>query len=160
MPPNRAIDHQIALDYIRHLTQSESLDSPETRKAFCDRTGVHPKLLYYNPHVKSIAALFSTGSNLERLSQMTLFEYMQYHFYYVHQGYRYGAPSLQQRWLGHDIIKSPFDCWVYQEIIYETRPDVILELGVMFGGATHFFASILDLIGHGTVLGVDVTLSK
>ncbi len=30
------------------------------------------------------------------------------------------------------------DCWVYQEIIWETRPDFVVELGVMIGGATHF----------------------
>ena len=85
---------------------------------------------------------------MERLGDMTLRDYMMYHYYYLHQGYRYGARRHQQRWLGHDIIKTPQDCWVYQEIIFETKPDVIIELGVMFGGATHFFASILDLDGR------------
>jgi cephalosporin hydroxylase len=49
---------------------------------------------------------------------------------------------------------------VYQEIIHRVRPDVILEIGVMFGGASHFFASMLDLVGHGQVLGVDISLAK
>ena len=156
----RALDHQIALDYIQYLIRSDAMDSLETRRFFCNEHGVHPKLLHFNPHIKSISQLFSEHSNLERLSAMTLYEYMQYHFYYVHQGYRYGAARLQQRWLGHEIIKSPFDCWVYQEIIYETKPDIILELGVMFGGGSHFFASMLDLVGHGQLIGVDVNLSR
>jgi cephalosporin hydroxylase len=91
---------------------------------------------------------------------MTLRDYLRYHYYYIHQGYRYGAERLQQRWLGHDIIKTPMDCWVYQEIIWETKPDYVIELGVMFGGATHFYASILDLVGHGEVIGIDVSLAK
>jgi cephalosporin hydroxylase len=97
---------------------------------------------------------------MERLGDMTLRDYMKYHYYYIHQGYRYGAERQQQRWLGHDIIKTPWDCWCYQEIIWETRPDYVIELGVMFGGATHFYASILDLVGHGEVLGIDITLAK
>ena len=52
------------------------------------------------------------------------------------------------------------DCWVYQEIIWETHPDFVIELGVMFGGATHFYASMLDLVGHGEVIGIDVSLAK
>ena len=83
-----------------------------------------------------------------------------YHHHYVHQGYRYGQDDLQQRWLGKDILKSPFDCWIYQEIIWRTKPDWIIELGVMFGGASHFFASICDLTGHGQVLGIDISLAK
>jgi cephalosporin hydroxylase len=157
----RALDQQIALDYVKFLSEGEQADTPEARKAFSEKSGVDPMLLYYNPHIRAISSLFSQRSSLERLQDMTLYDYMQYHFFYVHQGYRYsGAKDLQQRWLGHDIIKLPSDCWVYQEIIYDTKPDVILELGVMFGGASHFFASILDLVGHGEVIGVDVTLDK
>jgi cephalosporin hydroxylase len=118
-------------------------------------------LLHHNPHIAAIEKLFQDQSSMERLGDMTLRQYMMYHYYYLHQGYRYGgAKRLQQRWMGHDIIKTPMDCWVYQEIIWETKPDVVIELGVMFGGATHFFASILDLVGHGEVLGIDISLAK
>lgn len=160
MRPEIALDREIALRYVRFLLDKGLDDGAEPRRLFCEEAGVHPKLLYYNPHVKAVAAMFGDQSSLERLMDMTLRDWMQYHYYYIHQGYRYGAEKLQQRWLGQDIIKSPMDCWVYQEIIHDTRPDIILELGVMFGGATRFFASICDLVGHGRVIGVDISLSK
>lgn len=149
------------MKYVTWLVEKRISDSPESQRMFCEEAGFHPKLLYSNPHVEAIGKLFQDQSSMERLGDMTLREYMRYHYYYIHQGYRFpGAEKLQQRWLGHDIIKTPWDCWVYQEIIWETRPDYVIELGVMFGGATHFYASILDLVGHGEVLGIDITLSK
>jgi cephalosporin hydroxylase len=154
------LDKEIALKYVTHLVERRLPDSADTRRDFCESAGFHPKLLYANPHIESIAKLFQQQSSFERLHDMTLREYLRYHYYYIHQGYRYGAQRLQQRWLGHDIIKTPMDCWVYQEIIWETRPDYVIELGVMFGGATHFYASILDLVGHGEVIGIDVSLAK
>jgi cephalosporin hydroxylase len=160
MKPEMALDRQIILDYLRFLLDRKQEDTPESRKRFCEEAKVHPKLLYYNPHMGEVSKLFTQQSNFERLQDMTLREYMRYHYYYVHRGVSYGAAEMQQTWLGHDIIKSPFDCWIYQELIYKVRPDVVLELGVMFGGASHFFASILDLVDHGIVLGIDITLAK
>lgn len=158
--PGPALDKEIAQKYLQHLVTHSVNDTPDSRKAFCDASGIHPKLLYSNPHIHAISKLYGDHSNIERLLDMTLRDYLYYHYYYIHQGYRYGASDLQQRWLGHDLIKTPFDCWIYQEIIWETKPDVVLEFGVMFGGASHFYASILDLVGHGEVIGVDISLAK
>jgi cephalosporin hydroxylase len=154
------LDKEIALKYVTWLVEKRIADLPETRRDFCAAAGFHPKLLHHNPHIAAIAKLFQDQSSIERLGDMSLRDYLMYHYYYIHQGYRYGAPRLQQRWLGHDLIKTPMDCWLYQEIIWETRPDYVIELGVMFGGATHFYASILDLVGHGEVIGIDVSLAK
>jgi cephalosporin hydroxylase len=104
--------------------------------------------------------MFSDRSNVERLMDMTVRDWLLYHQHYVHQAYRYGDKQMQQQWLGHDILKTPFDCWVYQELIHRVKPDFVIELGVMFGGALRFYASICDLIGHGTVLGIDISLAK
>lgn len=147
------------MKYVTWLVEKRIADSADTRIQFCEEAGYHPKLLYNNPHLGAIEKLFQDQSSMERLQDMTLREYMKYHYYYIHQGYRYGTGN-QQKWLGHDIIKTPWDCWSYQEIIWETRPDFVIELGVMFGGATHFYASLLDLVGHGEVLGIDITLEK
>ncbi len=154
------LDKEIAQSYVAHLVEHRIADSPETRREFCEKAGYHPQLLYSNPHIGAIGKLFEDRSNIERLDDLSLRDYLRYHYYYLHQGYRYGAPRLQQRWLGHDIIKTPWDCWVYQEIIWQTRPDVVIELGVMFGGSAHFYASILDLVGNGEVLGIDISLAK
>lgn len=61
-------------------------------------------------------------------------------------------------YLGIRSIKNPLDWWVYQEIAWETRPDVIVEIGVHCGGTTLALAHLCDAIGHGRVIGVDVTL--
>lgn len=62
-------------------------------------------------------------------------------------------------WLGIPIWKVPLDAWILQEIIFETRPDVLIETGTQFGGGTIFFASIFDLLGAGRVISVDINHS-
>ena len=100
------VDREIAVKYVTHLVEGRLSDSPEARRDFCERAGFHPKLLHANPHVEAIAKLFRDQSSIERLSDMTLREYLRYHYYYLHQGYLYGVPRLQQRWLGDDHIKT------------------------------------------------------
>jgi cephalosporin hydroxylase len=72
--------------------------------------------------------------------------------------YTYRAQSTWQdtRWLGAKVLKIPFDLWVYQEILFETKPDVIIETGTFDGGSTYFYASIFDLLGAGEVISIDV----
>lgn len=60
------------------------------------------------------------------------------------------------RWLGIPILKSPTDVWIYQEILYDLKPDVIVETGTFNGGSALFFASIFDLIGNGEIITVDI----
>lgn len=69
----------------------------------------------------------------------------------------YHSGALQQTyWLGVPILKSPLDCWVYQELLWEQRPDVIIETGTDRGGSALFFATLCDLMGHGSVVTIDV----
>jgi len=63
-------------------------------------------------------------------------------------------------WLGVPILKFPADMWIYQEIIYETKPDIIVEAGTYDGGSAYFLASICDLIGKGKVLTIDLNKSE
>lgn len=155
-----ATDHAIAKAYVAFLVARKRDDDDRARADFCVEAKVAPKLLYANPHVGHIASLFAKRTNMERVADMTVREYLRYHYYYVHQAYKYGIPEMQQAWRGHHIIKSPADCWVYQELLFETKPDIVLELGLMFGGASVFLADILRLMGHGEVLGIDITLKN
>jgi cephalosporin hydroxylase len=59
-------------------------------------------------------------------------------------------------WLGHRVQKFPADLIVYQEILAETRPDLLVETGTCNGGSALFIATVMDAIGHGTVLTIDV----
>lgn len=61
-------------------------------------------------------------------------------------------------WVGVQTKKTPFDLWIYQEIVYKTRPDIIIETGVYKGGSTLYLAQICDLIGTGHVVGIDIEL--
>ena len=68
----------------------------------------------------------------------------------------YGGALQQTYWLGVPILKSPLDCWIYQELIYDLRPDLIIETGTDLGGSALFLASICDLVGHGRVVSIDI----
>jgi cephalosporin hydroxylase len=60
------------------------------------------------------------------------------------------------RWLGVAAQKCPFDLFVYQELIFELRPDLIIECGTFDGGSAVFLASICELAGHGGVVTIDL----
>ena len=59
------------------------------------------------------------------------------------------------RYHGIPTMKNPLDFWIYQEIIWETRPDIIVEIGNLYGGSTLALAHICDALGAGRVVGVD-----
>lgn len=61
-------------------------------------------------------------------------------------------------WLGVPIIQLPADVMATQEVIWETKPDVIIETGVARGGSVLFMASLLELIGKGKVIGIDIDI--
>ncbi|HYI08045.1 MAG TPA: CmcI family methyltransferase [Thermoanaerobaculia bacterium] len=60
-------------------------------------------------------------------------------------------------YFGITTFKSPTDFWVYQELLFETRPDFIIEIGNFHGGSTLALAHLCDALGHGQVIGVDLT---
>ena len=71
--------------------------------------------------------------------------------------HKYGDSTYQNtRWLGVRAQKCPLDMWVFQEILFETRPDVLVEMGTFKGGSALYFASVFDLLGRGRVVTVDI----
>ena len=59
-------------------------------------------------------------------------------------------------WMGVPIIQYPTDMMAIQELIYDIKPDLIIETGIAFGGSLLFYASILETLQHGRVLGIDI----
>ena len=59
-------------------------------------------------------------------------------------------------WLGTQALKNPLDLWVYQEIMAETRPEVIVETGTWRGGSALYLASVCDLLGEGEIVSIDI----
>jgi len=68
--------------------------------------------------------------------------------------------SYEVTWLGISIIQLPEDILMVQELIWKNRPDVIVESGVAHGGALILYASLLELLGRGRVIGVDIEIRK
>ncbi len=56
---------------------------------------------------------------------------------------------------GIRTMKNPLELWVYQEILWESKPDFIIEIGNLYGGSTLALAHMCDLIGKGRILAVD-----
>jgi len=64
-------------------------------------------------------------------------------------------------WLGVPIIQYPQDIVLMQEILYEVKPDLIIETGVARSGSLIFYSSILSLIHKKyKVIGVDIDIRK
>jgi len=67
-------------------------------------------------------------------------------------------------WLGIPIIQIPQDIQAMQEIIWQTKPDLIIETGVAWGGSLVFSASMLALlesfgqIDNAEVVGIDIEI--
>lgn len=63
-------------------------------------------------------------------------------------------------WLGRPIIQLPQDILAMQEIVWQVKPDLIIETGIAHGGSLIFYASLLELLGRGKVLGIDIDIRK
>jgi cephalosporin hydroxylase len=62
-------------------------------------------------------------------------------------------------WLGVPVIQYPQDLVAMQEIIWRTKPDLIIETGVARGGSLVFYASMLKLLGGDrTAVGIDIDI--
>ncbi len=66
--------------------------------------------------------------------------------------------SYNFTWMGRPIIQYPQDMVIMQELIWDIKPDLIIETGIAHGGSLIFYASILELIGKGEVLGIDIDI--
>ncbi len=68
--------------------------------------------------------------------------------------------SYNFSWMGRPIIQYPQDMIAMQEIIWSLKPDIIIETGIAHGGSLIYYASILELIGKGEVLGIDIDIRQ
>ena len=73
--------------------------------------------------------------------------------------------SYNFSWLGRPIIQYPQDMVAMQELLWEVKPDLIIETGIAHGGSLIFYSSILELIAtctgqEGEILGIDVDIRE
>jgi cephalosporin hydroxylase len=59
-------------------------------------------------------------------------------------------------WMGVKCLKSPLDLWIYQEIIWEKKPQLIVETGTFSGGSALYMAHLMDIVDRGSIVSVDL----
>ncbi|MCK4269807.1 MAG: cephalosporin hydroxylase family protein [Methanogenium sp.] len=69
--------------------------------------------------------------------------------------------SYNFSWMGRPIIQYPQDIMAMQELIWQVKPDLIIETGIAHGGSLIFYASMLELLGgDGQVVGIDLDIRE
>jgi cephalosporin hydroxylase len=68
--------------------------------------------------------------------------------------------SYNFSWMGRPIVQYPQDMIAMQELIWDIKPELIIETGIAHGGSLIYYASLLELIGNGEVLGIDIDIRK
>jgi cephalosporin hydroxylase len=64
--------------------------------------------------------------------------------------------SMQTMWMGWPVLKWPGDLLNYQDVLWTIQPETLIECGTALGGSALFFASMMDLIGKGHVISIDL----
>ncbi|HEU4896753.1 MAG TPA: CmcI family methyltransferase [Actinomycetota bacterium] len=67
-----------------------------------------------------------------------------------------GGTWKNTTFLGVPTWKSPLDLWVYQELLWELRPGLIVETGTAHGGSALYLATLCQIIGGGEVVSIDI----
>jgi cephalosporin hydroxylase len=61
------------------------------------------------------------------------------------------------KWLGIETVQNPLDVWITQEILYEVKPDFVVETGTYRGGSAALWATLLEQINpEARVITVDI----
>ena len=63
-------------------------------------------------------------------------------------------------WMDLPIIQMPEDIVLTQEMLWEVKPDFVIELGIAWGGSLAMYAAFMDLAGKGQAIGIDITIPK
>jgi len=58
--------------------------------------------------------------------------------------------------MGVPVHKTPMDLWVYQEILHEIKPDIVIECGTYKGGGAWYLAHLMDILKKGKVVSIDI----
>jgi len=67
-------------------------------------------------------------------------------YYWIHQ----------TTWFGEPILQLPQDMFAFQEIIFNTRPKFIVEVGAAWGGSLLFYSTLMEVLGGERIIGVDI----
>ncbi len=135
---------RIAHEVVQFLEQ----DSPLTREVFRQLPGRERILLT----IEQLAAMETRdGAHPLRGPIADAF-----HRLYYDEARFHGGSWHLTTFLGTRVWKLPLDLWQYQELLYELRPDLIVECGTAFGGSARYLATVCDALDHGRILTIDI----
>ncbi len=83
----------------------------------------------------------------------------EFHNMYYNAG-NGGGSWNDTRWLGHRTKRNPMDLLVFQEMIFDVKPDLIIETGAAHGGGALYFASVCEMLNKGHVVSIDIVPDK
>jgi cephalosporin hydroxylase len=113
------------------------------------------------PLVKSGIRLFLSTAGLRGRDVITSPETEEEVVKEFHKLYYYDTESgdtwRSTYWMGTEILKCPTDLFVYQEIIYDVQPDIIVEAGTHKGGSALYLSDVCDIIGDTQIITIDIT---
>lgn len=74
-----------------------------------------------------------------------------------HAKYYYSKVWADTYFMGKKVFKCPNDLWIYQELLWEIKPDLIIECGTFHGGSTLYYAKLFDVMDlQGEIITIDV----
>jgi len=112
------------------------------------------KILYEKIYINIIFKSLLSSKNYEKKEIIDKF----HRFYYY--SHKFGGTWKNTQWLGVSIYKNPLDLWIYQEIIYTLKPDIIIECGTKYGGSALYFATLCDIVNNGEIITIDIEAQK
>ena len=59
------------------------------------------------------------------------------------------------KYMGIQILKFPTDMWMMQELLFQVKPDVLIETGTWYGGSALYYAHLMNNIKNGFVVTID-----
>ncbi len=99
--------------------------------------------------IKSIVEL--SGGSVDKINLEDFMESINHSF----------MSTPLNHWLGVGIQKNPLDLMILQEIIFEKKPDTIIECGTYHGGSAYYMAGLMDLMNiDGKIITIDCEVYK
>ncbi len=145
-------DHHSPVSEILNLKTGERIRDEHSKKGRisldCDQ---YPEYLQYIEQLDSVTASATPGWYSMREMRMQDLAARFASAYIDHN------LVFNNRFLGVEIWQNPFDMWVFQQMITELRPDVIIETGTAHGGSALFFAVMLEKVNpSGRVITIEI----
>ncbi len=100
---------------------------------------------------KALNLYFSTKRTLQKKMRHTPpDEVVHFNLASVYQG------QFAVTYRGISTLRVPFDYVMYQMIVSEIQPDLVIEIGTNCGGTALYLADLMNALGHGTVHSIDI----